>query len=146
MTTNTIDPVMPARWRELPNGGVIDQILRDVVRYPKIYDHCLWACLYREDYFWSDSIDNTRRSIPQDRWDAWIDLVDWIIDIPGSTGQREAARWAGLALIVWDSADQYLDMDPEQVAVAALLGVPAAVLMEPVVRARHEQRMILVDK
>lgn len=110
-------------WSHLPNAAHIDRILADVRVTPEAWAAAREAA---REAAWAAALEAA--------WDAaWESACSAALEAAWS------AAWGAIsALVAWDSADQYLDMPPDQVRMLAALGVPAAILMLPAAIAFNE--------
>ena len=127
-------------WSHLPNAQLIDQVLAELDTYPDQFD--VAGGVARVETQWNEAwhvawntADNAcRGNIIDAAWDAaWRMNSDRMWD-----AGRDAAANAIIALVAYDDADQYLGMTPDQLELwAALSHAPAAILLQPYVRARE---------
>jgi hypothetical protein len=124
-------------WSHLPNAYHIDRVLESVKSHPEIWD-ATW------DEAWV--VDPIRVAAWNAIWLAareasWLAYRDAAYDAAYGAAlgvDRDeswvAARDAAIALIAYDDASKYLEMDSDQLRVWAILSeTPAAVLLLPAV-------------
>jgi len=142
-------------WSHLPNAVLIDRVLADLITYHSQFgaegleshyeSHCdswytAWCVAF--DAASDASCDTARDAVLDAVWQTIGDTADgltWNAAREETTHViREIAGNAMTALVVYDDADQYLNMTSDQLRFWAVLShEPAAVLLQPYVRARE---------
>ena len=143
---------MSNAWDHLPNAKHIDKVLAHVKAHPEKWQRA-WNDSYEilsptsqymkpdGEWFtmWSAAWDAAyEKSVSIGRINLWGACQDVTWTIIQGSGRNSA--WGALhALMIYDDCTYMLDLTPEQIHLYACLGVPAAVLLEPAVRAMYNE-------
>ena len=111
------------KWGHLPNAKHINRVLAHAQAYPEKWDASRGAA-------WVAARNAARNAAWNAAWDSAWDAA-W--------NARDAARGAIVALIAYDDCAHMLEFTPEQIHLYVCLGVPAAILLEPAVRAMYDK-------
>ena len=116
-------------WDHLPNAKHIDRVLAHTRAHPNIWK----KVVLRNDAWYKAWNAAWGRPTTKASLAAHSAAFRCII------GECPGTRHAIMALIAFDDCAYMLDFTPEQIHLYACLDVPAAVLLEPAVKAMHNE-------
>ena len=136
-------------WDDLPNAKHIDRVLAHAKAYPDKWD-AAWVAAWVAA--WNAVRDASRVAVRvavrDAAWDAvrvaaWNAVRDASRDASRDAARRDAA-WVAvqgviLALMAYDDCAYMLEFTPEQIHLYTCLGIPAATLLEPAVKAMYNE-------
>ena len=135
-------------WAHLPNAAHIDRVLASLEKNPEKWSAAWYAAGNAAGNAaggaaWDAAWGAVRGAVRGAVWDAaWNAARDEPRDESRDESRDEAqdAAWGAiLALIAWDDCAKYLSMTSDQLSMwAALSESPAAILLQPYVRAREQ--------
>ena len=132
---------MSNAWDHLPNAKHIDRVLAHITAHPEKWNGAEYNPKW--ELAWDVAVPTV------ERMEEWMEIwkAVWKAEKipPGFTTRirlvdlvRDEMRGALLALVIYDDCASMLDFTPEQIHLYVCLGVRAAILLEPAVKAMYE--------